>query len=223
MSKPAPQQLTPTAYPSRIVVLEAGPSPAPLADALTRAGHQVTRVDGGDKLEAILKEASVALLVLDVRQASDAAKLLAACASALDSARGDARPVVVAVTSDGAPLASTSKGPALPVDLWSGPSAAAVARDLEAVLTARRLREALEEVQRLHDTVRFARSTAHDLAQPLTTILARTQLLMSRLPPEDAHYRPISIICQEAERMARIIEGFQSLKTMARQTASQGH
>ena len=83
MSKPAPQQLTPTAWPSRIIVLEANASPAPLADALARAGHQVTRVAGGDQLEATLKEAGVTLLVLDLRQASEAAKLQAVCASAL--------------------------------------------------------------------------------------------------------------------------------------------
>ena len=73
---------------------------------------------------------------------------------------------------------------------------------------------ALREIERLKQTVAFARTTAHDLAQPLTTILARTQLLMNAIKPEDPHYRAVSIICAETERLAGVAGEFNKLKEM---------
>ena len=221
---PGAGRIIPTSHPSKILVLEPAASSPPLADLLARAGHQVTRVASPAELSAFLNEGGIILLLADLRSSAEAGPTLTACARAAASLRADARPLLVAVTANGEPIVSGREADSPPeVDHWSGPDPSAVSRDLEALLAGRRLREALAEVARLHDTVRFARATAHDLAQPLTTILARAQLLMHKLPAEDAHHRPISIICQEAERMARIIEGFQSLKTMARQTSSQGH
>ena len=74
---------------------------------------------------------------------------------------------------------------------------------------------ALREIQRLRQTVAFARTTAHDLAQPLTTILARAQLLMSSIKPDDPNYRAISVICTETERLASAVSEFGKLKEMA--------
>ena len=85
-----------------------------------------------------------------------------------------------------------------------------MSRDSESKLEA-----ALVEVERLRQTISFARTTAHDLAQPLTTILARSQLLMSAIKPGDPHYKAISIICAESERLAGVVERFSKLKEMA--------
>ena len=74
---------------------------------------------------------------------------------------------------------------------------------------------ALREIERLRETVAFARAKAHDLAQPLTTILARSQLLMNAIKPEDPHYRAISIICAETERLAGTAGEFNRIKEMA--------
>ena len=65
---------------------------------------------------------------------------------------------------------------------------------VEAALALRRLEEARGEVARLREAVLFARSTAHDLAQPLTTILARTQLLLRNLQPDDPSRRAVGIV-----------------------------
>lgn len=87
--------------------------------------------------------------------------------------------------------------------------------------TLTELDAALKEVERLRQAVAFARTTAHDLAQPLTTILARTQLLMNTIKPEDPHYRVVSIICAESERLANLTGEFSKLKEMAVVPASQ--
>ena len=83
------------------------------------------------------------------------------------------------------------------------------------------LDSALREVERLRQTVDFARATAHNLAQPLTTILARSQLLMSAMKPEDSHYRALGIICAETERLADAAKEFNKLKAMAAEPAAQ--
>jgi len=74
-----------------------------------------------------------------------------------------------------------------------------------------------DEVQKLRKAVGFARKTAHDLAQPVTIISARSQLLLGRVPADDPNRRAIEIIAQEADRLVRLMEEFQSLKEMAAQ------
>jgi len=93
------------------------------------------------------------------------------------------------------------------------PEAAAGLREAATVVVS-------AENERLSRAVLFARQTAHDLAQPLTTILARAQLLRNRLKPEDPSYRAVSIICDEADRLARMVEEFQKLKEMSRDSRS---
>ena len=71
-------------------------------------------------------------------------------------------------------------------------------------------------LERLTRAVLHARKTAHDLAQPLTTILARSQMLLARLDPQDPHRNAVSVICQESDRLAQIVTGFQQLRELAR-------
>lgn len=68
------------------------------------------------------------------------------------------------------------------------------------------------ELERMQRAMEEVRAAAHDMSQPLTTILARAQLLMAGLPETDPSYRPISIISQEAERLARTVQRFQILR-----------
>jgi len=71
-----------------------------------------------------------------------------------------------------------------------------------------------EELLRLRRAVGFARKTAHDLAQPVTVISARAQLLLNRMEPGDPNRRAVEVICQEANRLVSLMEQFQSLKEM---------
>ncbi len=77
------------------------------------------------------------------------------------------------------------------------------------------LEEALEENRRLQEALGYAREAAHELAQPLTTILARSQLLLTRCAPDSPQRPALEIISREAGRLADIIERFQRLKEMA--------
>lgn len=76
------------------------------------------------------------------------------------------------------------------------------------------LQSALEENTRLRTAVSFARTTAHDLAQPLTTIMARSQLLASKAKPDDPSYKPLKVISDEATKLADMVVRFQKLKEM---------
>ena len=51
----------------------------------------------------------------------------------------------------------------------------------------------------------LAGTTAHELNQPLTSIMGYAELLRRKMSPQDAHYRAIDIIFREAERMAEIV------------------
>jgi PAS domain S-box-containing protein len=51
----------------------------------------------------------------------------------------------------------------------------------------------------------LAGTTAHELNQPLTSVMGYSELLKKKMSPEDANYRGIDIILREAERMAEIV------------------
>ncbi len=55
-------------------------------------------------------------------------------------------------------------------------------------------------------SIEAARVAAHDLSQPLTTIVARSRLLLEAMNREEPDYRPVSIISQEADRLASTLE-----------------
>jgi signal transduction histidine kinase len=100
--------------------------------------------------------------------------------------------------------------------------AAASARGLDALVgcVARQASAAeaplVVEVERMRRAVAEARAAAHDMSQPLTTILARAQLLMSRVPADDPNHRALGIIAQEAERLAQTVQRFQVLRAFPR-------
>jgi PAS domain S-box-containing protein len=51
----------------------------------------------------------------------------------------------------------------------------------------------------------LAGTTAHELNQPLTSVMGYSELLKKKMSPEDTHYRAVDIILREAERMAEIV------------------
>jgi PAS domain S-box-containing protein len=51
----------------------------------------------------------------------------------------------------------------------------------------------------------LAGTTAHELNQPLTSVMGYSELLRKKMQPEDANFRAVDIILREAERMAEIV------------------
>ena len=51
----------------------------------------------------------------------------------------------------------------------------------------------------------LAGTTAHELNQPLTSVMGYSELLKKKMSPDDANYRAVDIILREAERMAEIV------------------
>ena len=65
--------------------------------------------------------------------------------------------------------------------------------------------ERLEESEKNAVIVALAGTTAHELNQPLTSVMGYAELLKRRLKEEDVSYKPVDIIYREAERMAEIV------------------
>ncbi len=51
----------------------------------------------------------------------------------------------------------------------------------------------------------LAGTTAHELNQPLTSVMGYSELLKKKMSTDDVHYRAVDIILREAERMAEIV------------------
>jgi len=63
----------------------------------------------------------------------------------------------------------------------------------------------LEESEKNAVIVALAGTAAHELNQPLTSVMGYAELLKRRLKEEDVSYKPVDIIYREAERMAEIV------------------
>ncbi|MGQ0508563.1 MAG: PAS domain S-box protein [Myxococcaceae bacterium] len=63
----------------------------------------------------------------------------------------------------------------------------------------------LEESEKNAVIVALAGTAAHELNQPLTSVMGYAELLKRKLKEEDYAYRPVDIIHREAERMAEIV------------------
>jgi len=66
-------------------------------------------------------------------------------------------------------------------------------------------KDKLDEAEKNAVIVALAGTAAHELNQPLTSVMGYAELLRRRLKPEDAAYRPVDTIYREAERMAEIV------------------
>lgn len=63
----------------------------------------------------------------------------------------------------------------------------------------------LEQSEKTSVIVELAGTAAHELNQPLTSVMGYADLLKRKLKEDDFAYRPIDIIYREAERMAEIV------------------
>lgn len=67
------------------------------------------------------------------------------------------------------------------------------------------VREKLEISEKQALVAELAGTTAHELNQPLTSIMGYAELMKRRLPADDPNARSLDIILREAERMAEIV------------------
>ncbi|MGI5861847.1 MAG: PAS domain S-box protein [Myxococcales bacterium] len=74
---------------------------------------------------------------------------------------------------------------------------------LEAKLS--KAEEKLAEAEKQAVIVELAGTAAHELNQPLTSVMGYAELLKRRLKEDDPGWRPVDIIYREAERMAEIV------------------
>jgi signal transduction histidine kinase len=65
--------------------------------------------------------------------------------------------------------------------------------------------ERLEESEKNAVIIALAGTAAHELNQPLTSVMGYAELLKRRLKEGDFAWRPVDIIHREAERMAEIV------------------
>jgi PAS domain S-box-containing protein len=63
----------------------------------------------------------------------------------------------------------------------------------------------LEKSEKTSVIVELAGTAAHELNQPLTSVMGYADLLKRKLKEDDFAFRPVEIIYQEAERMAEIV------------------
>lgn len=85
----------------------------------------------------------------------------------------------------------------------------AIFRDLrDRLVIERRLAQAQEkllESEKQALLAELAGTTAHELNQPLTSIMGYAELLQRRISQDDSNHRAVDTIIQEAERMAEIV------------------
>ncbi len=85
----------------------------------------------------------------------------------------------------------------------------AIFRDLrDRLVIERRLAQAQEkllETEKQALIAELAGTTAHELNQPLTSIMGYAELLQRRISQDDSNHRAVDTIIQEAERMAEIV------------------
>ncbi len=80
---------------------------------------------------------------------------------------------------------------------------------MEERLAAAQERLAITEKQTV--AIELAGAAAHELNQPLTSVMGYAQMLVRKLPPNDPHLRIVETILNEAERMAAIVRQLGSL------------
>jgi PAS domain S-box-containing protein len=63
----------------------------------------------------------------------------------------------------------------------------------------------LQMTERQSVAIEIAGAAAHELNQPLTSILGYAEMLRMRLPSDDKNRKAVEVICRETERMAGIV------------------
>jgi PAS domain S-box-containing protein len=69
----------------------------------------------------------------------------------------------------------------------------------------RSMTQQLWQAAKLASVGELAASIAHELNNPLATIMLRVESLLGKLPPDDSRRRPLEIVDQEAKRMSELV------------------
>ncbi|MBI5182278.1 MAG: PAS domain S-box protein [Nitrospirae bacterium] len=78
-----------------------------------------------------------------------------------------------------------------------------IARD---ITEKKQLEEKRIQLEKEAAVVELAGAAAHEINQPLTSVIARTDLLMMNTPKEDPLYRSLKVISDDAKRMAALVQ-----------------
>jgi PAS domain S-box-containing protein len=70
----------------------------------------------------------------------------------------------------------------------------------------------LEITERQAAIIELAGTAAHELSQPLTTIVGSAELMVRRLPPDDPNLRSVERILTQGDRMAEILAKLATMK-----------
>ncbi|MCB9655542.1 MAG: PAS domain S-box protein [Deltaproteobacteria bacterium] len=127
--------------------------------------------------------------------------------------RSSGEPALLSVTSASLDdTTSPEKGTATPAPRPADAVAIVSFRDVTAT---RHLERALHQAQRKLELnerqaaiVELAGAAAHELNQPLTSIIGTLELLGRKMAADDPHRRPIELLLAEADRMAEIVRKF---------------
>lgn len=79
----------------------------------------------------------------------------------------------------------------------------AVVRDIR---ERKRLEKEIIERERLSALMELAGATAHELNQPLTTILGATDLLLRKVSENDPYFKQLSLISKETQKLSNMIK-----------------
>ena len=56
-----------------------------------------------------------------------------------------------------------------------------------------------------------ARKICHDINQPLTVIMARSELMLLKTPPDDANRPAVEQVYQQAEKLSQLVDNLRTL------------
>ncbi len=68
-----------------------------------------------------------------------------------------------------------------------------------------------DSINDVNDLIAKFRTICHDFNQPLTVIMARSELMMLKMSPEETDYKSLEQMHQQAEKLAGLVEQLQSL------------
>ena len=67
------------------------------------------------------------------------------------------------------------------------------------------------EEKDINNLLAEARKICHDLNQPLTVIMARSELMMLRTPADDSSHKAAQQLHEQAEKMSDLIDSLRAL------------
>jgi signal transduction histidine kinase len=72
-------------------------------------------------------------------------------------------------------------------------------------------RGVMNEGKNINETAGQARKLCHDINQPLTVIMARSELILLKLAADDSNRKAVEQIHEQAEKMSDLVEQLRAL------------